>query len=50
MERKLLLFWPLSRPLGRLRELIKVMVWTAPAPASGSEKGCAKMVVVEQPI
>jgi hypothetical protein len=27
-----------------------VMVWTAPAPASGSEKGCAKMVVVEQPI
>jgi hypothetical protein len=27
-----------------------VMVWTAPAPASGSEKGRAKMVVVEQPI
>ncbi len=28
---------------------ITVMVWTAPAPASGSMKSCAKMVVVEQP-
>ena len=26
-----------------------VMVWTAPAPASGSIESCAKMVVVEQP-
>ena len=25
------------------------MVWTAPAPASGSIESCAKMVVVEQP-
>jgi hypothetical protein len=25
-----------------------VMVWTAPAPASGSIESCAKMVVVEQ--
>src|SRR6476646_1335109 len=26
-----------------------VMVWTAPAPASGPIESCAKMVVVEQP-
>jgi hypothetical protein len=26
-----------------------VMMWTAPAPASGSIESCAKMVVVEQP-
>jgi hypothetical protein len=25
------------------------MVWTAPAPASGSIESCAKMVVLEQP-
>jgi hypothetical protein len=29
--------------------LVNVMVWTAPAPASGSIESCAKMVVVEQP-
>src|SRR5580658_6791758 len=28
---------------------VNVMVWTAPAPASGSIESCAKMVVVEQP-
>src|SRR6202795_1828002 len=28
---------------------MNVMVWTAPAPASGSIESCAKMVVVEQP-
>ena len=29
--------------------LTNVMMWTAPAPASGSIESCAKMVVVEQP-
>jgi len=36
----------------RLRERlywVNVMVWAAPAPASGSIESCAKMVVVEQP-
>jgi hypothetical protein len=28
---------------------VTVMLWTAPAPASGSQGSCAKMVVVEQP-
>src|ERR1022692_3986583 len=31
------------------RPLVNVMVWTAPAPASGSIESCAKMVVIEQP-
>jgi hypothetical protein len=39
-----------ANPLENRLFLASVMVWTAPVPASGSEKGCAKMVVVEQPI
>src|SRR4029077_21024672 len=31
------------------RRLVNVMVWTAPAPASGSIESCATMGVVEQP-
>ena len=38
----------LPSAFGRLL-LVNVMVWTAPAPASGSIESCAKMVVVEQP-
>jgi hypothetical protein len=39
----------LSSPSGATFE-ITVMVWTAPAAASGSQGSRAKMVVVEQPL